>query len=124
MPEDSEHVMNEIIENMASKLYFHGHPINRLEAKQELHLKVVDNLQADLETAMWNLYKEYETEFKNQEIFAPAGDLVKNGTPALGTPATHEYELLHALIESPRLLSKFVTKRRFTYLALQPGQPQ
>jgi len=39
--EKDEHTINEIIENMASKLYFHGHAINRVEARDELKLKVV-----------------------------------------------------------------------------------
>src|SRR5207249_2408356 len=38
------HVIDEIVENMASKLYFHGHPINRKEAKDELKLKVTTGL--------------------------------------------------------------------------------
>jgi hypothetical protein len=37
--ERDEHVMDEIIENMASKLYFHGHAINRVEAREELQVE-------------------------------------------------------------------------------------
>lgn len=36
MSEKDGHVIDEIVENMASKLYFHGHPINRQEAKNDL----------------------------------------------------------------------------------------
>lgn len=32
--EVEKHVIEDIVENMASKLYFHGHPINRKEAKE------------------------------------------------------------------------------------------
>src|SRR5207245_1573237 len=38
--EVEKHVIEDIVENMASKLYFHGHPINRKEAKDDLKLKV------------------------------------------------------------------------------------
>jgi serine dehydrogenase proteinase len=72
-----EHVIKEIVETMASKLFFHGHPINRKEAKDDLKLKVKLDLQPELETAMWDLYKEYETEFKTTESFNPPGDLGK-----------------------------------------------
>jgi len=59
MDPSDEHTIAEIIENMASKLYFHGHPINRKEAKEELKLKVNMQLPAELETVMWDLYKDY-----------------------------------------------------------------
>ena len=69
--------VEEIIENMASKLYFHGHPINRQEARKELRLKVMEQPPLELEGLMWRLYKEYETEFENQTVFHPYGDLAK-----------------------------------------------
>jgi hypothetical protein len=37
--EQSRHEIDETIETLASKLYFHGHPINRQEARVELKLK-------------------------------------------------------------------------------------
>ncbi|MDR4495112.1 MAG: hypothetical protein R3B74_11950 [Nitrospirales bacterium] len=120
MKETDEHVIEEIIENMASKLYFHGHPINRKEAKEELKLKVTLDLPAGLETIIWDLYKNFEKEFDNLEPFNPAGDLAGINTGQ--GPCKKEYELLHAIIESKRLTSKLKTKRRFTLLPAQPGQ--
>jgi len=39
------------------------------------------------------------------------------------TPAQKEYELLHAVIESSPLLSKYTTRRRYTLIqGAQPGQ--
>ena len=75
MKEADEHLLDEIVENMASKLYFHGHPINRIEARDDLKLKVIADLSAELETAMWDLYKDYETEFENSNAFQPQGGL-------------------------------------------------
>ena len=49
MADLDEHALDEIIENLTSKLYFHGHPINRHEAKDELKLKV----NVDLPPHMW-----------------------------------------------------------------------
>src|SRR5262249_11929049 len=60
MADSEDHTIDEIIENMASKLYFHGHPINREEAKKDLRLKVNANLTPELETTMWDLYKDFE----------------------------------------------------------------
>jgi hypothetical protein len=65
MRKANEHAIDEIAENMASRLYFHGHPINRREAKEDLRLKVSTELTAELEAVMWDLYREYEEEFQN-----------------------------------------------------------
>ncbi len=126
MDDKDEHTIKEIIENMASKLYFHGHPINREEAKSDLGLKVNCELPPELEAAMWDLYKDYEKEFKNQEFFNPPGDLaalqVTGSTPPI--PPQKEYDLLHVMIESARLSSQLTSRRRYTSLpnAQQPGQ--
>jgi hypothetical protein len=114
-----DHAINEIVENMASKLYFHGHPINRLEAKTDLKLKVVDQLQPDLETCLWNLYVAYESEFENLSVFNPASDLAASGPMKQGD--SKEYELTHAMVESAALASRHTTRRRFTFLGLQTG---
>jgi hypothetical protein len=42
--EASKHELDEIIDTLASKLYFHGHPINRKEAREELKLKLLDKV--------------------------------------------------------------------------------
>lgn len=142
MSEENSHTIDEIVENMASKLYFHGHPINRKEAKDELHLKVVKP-EPNLEGAMWDLYREYEAEFKNTEIFSPASDLAalpaaapqiipqNQGVPGMPqqalvvsqTSPEMEYELLFATIESDRLSSMYTLKKRFQLLPIaQLGQ--
>lgn len=126
MGEESEHIINEMVENMASKLYFHGHPINRREAKDDLRLKVILDLEPALESAMWDLYRDYEQEFKNDIPFFPLGDLLSmKGQKQQQPPTKQEYELTHGIIESERLSSKHTTKRRFTlYEAVAQNQIQ
>ena len=147
MTDTESHKISEIVENLASKLYFHGHPINREEAKKDIGLKVKLDLPPDLEAGMWELYKEYEAEFDSLSVFNPAMDIAAlqaaqpqqpiqppQASPqavqvplAFPPPITKEYAIPHAIIESERLSSKFVTKRRYTVLPmppnLQPGQP-
>ncbi|OGO39436.1 MAG: hypothetical protein A2Z03_03920 [Chloroflexi bacterium RBG_16_56_8] len=77
MSDSEEHIIADIVENLASKLYFHGHPINRVEAKDELKLKVLDKLSPDLEHAIWDLYLLYEEEFQSTEIFNPTSEIAK-----------------------------------------------
>lgn len=145
MKEADEHVIDEIVENMASKLYFHEHPINRREAKDDLKLKVVCDLEPDLESTMWELYKDFEAEFRNTEPFNPLAEAIAQEVPSpfqqlqllqqlqqVGTmgPASTmkesqiEVELLHAMIESLRLSSRFITRRRYTYFQNMLGEKQ
>lgn len=136
-PERGEHEIEEIIENMASKLYFHGHPINRKEAKEELKLKVNMELPAELETAMWDLYKEFEEAFETDVMFRPGDELSLKAWPvgaaffippgAPGAPPTpfHPiipsetvHKLAHAFVESEAMSSRYMTERRYLLVGL------
>jgi hypothetical protein len=123
MDDSDSHIINEIIENLASKLYFHGHPINRREAKEELKLKVVTNLSQSLESAIWDLYLLYEDELQNRDAFNPAGDMarIKGAIPPTQPGGFGlEYHLLHAIVESRTLAARFSTHRRFCEVMAPP----
>jgi serine dehydrogenase proteinase len=125
----AEHEIDEIIETLASKLYFHGHPINRKEARDELKLKVSANVPPELEAAMWKLYLAYEAELQNTAIFDPMGAIyasVPNPTPTPHPNAPGQYlpsmipagtfvtiASKIAVVESSRLSSVFNVERRF-----------
>lgn len=64
---EDEHKISEIVDNLNSKLFFHGHPIHYKEA-QQLGLKV-RLASANEQKIMWNLYLEYEKEMKLDEEF-------------------------------------------------------
>lgn len=68
-PSMDEHRIKEIVANLTSRLYFHGHPINRHEAKQ-IGLRIKD-CTPELEGAIWALYEEYEKDMKLLEQFVP-----------------------------------------------------
>jgi hypothetical protein len=74
-----EHRMDQIVEALSSRLYYHGHPINRREAKEDLNLKVQDCSQ-EVEDTLWSLYMEYEKEMKLGDPYSPALELVASGT--------------------------------------------
>jgi hypothetical protein len=80
--ESEEHAIETLIDNLKSNLFFHGHPINREEAKRDLKLAISDPTEA-LERMMWDLYKEYETELRLMEPFNPLRefDLRNTGKP-------------------------------------------
>ena len=69
MTEKEEHTIEEIVDSLTAKLFFHGHPINRKEAKQ-LNLKIEDPPE-EVEILMWQLYEEYEKEMKIKIPFNP-----------------------------------------------------
>jgi hypothetical protein len=74
-----------IIDTLKSNLFYHGHPINRDEAKNELKLKIVQPTE-DVEKKMWELYCEYEDALKIREPLNHLHELEKRATAA-GTPA-------------------------------------
>jgi hypothetical protein len=129
----AEHELDEIIETLASKLYFHGHPINRKEAREELKLKVSANVPPELETAMWKLYLDYETELQNKTIFdpmsaifakAPAPVVVPNQVSVIPPGTYGEIKSKLAVVESVRLSSVFNIERRFVVANFgQQGEP-
>jgi hypothetical protein len=129
MKEDRDgHKIDEMIEMLASKLYFHGHPINRVEAKKELGLKVVDGISEELEKCMWDLYCDFEDELQNREVFDPMskiyqqGVLINNpqGPPSFiippGTVETFDNKL--AFVESRYLSSCCSIEQRFVVAGL------
>jgi hypothetical protein len=130
----AEHEIDEIIETLASKLYFHGHPINRKEGREELKMKVAEKVPPELETAMWKLYLDYEAELENKTVFDPlapiyaaapaptvAQDQMHSVVPP-GTAATLSSKL--ALVESTRLSSTCDVERRFVVAAVgSQGEP-
>jgi hypothetical protein len=130
----AEHELDEIIEPLASKLYFHGHPINRKEAREELKLKVSENVRPELETAMWKLYLDYEVELQNKSVFdplaqifstAPAPTVVAGQMSVVppGTAVTLSSKL--ATVESSRLSSIYDIERRFVVANFGPqGEPK
>ncbi len=82
-----EHEIEEIVDNLTSKLYYHGHPINRTEAKDQVKLPTIVFPSGKIEELMWKLYLEYEKEIKMEEPFNPATEFL-NAFPALAPGAS------------------------------------
>lgn len=124
MDGDADHIIDELVENMTSKLYFHGHPINRKEALRDLKLKVIDS-EGDLEDTIWSLYRSFEEDFKNAEPFFPSGELFSAfaGNIALNTMQSIDVNLLHAAIQSRSLKSEFRSTHKIT-MTITQGGPQ
>src|SRR5437867_3703193 len=61
--------INQIVDNLTSKLFFHGHPINRREAREQVGLETVKDATGEVESLMWELYLDYEVEMKMDDPF-------------------------------------------------------
>jgi len=71
-----DHKIDKIVDSLTSKLFFHGHPINRNEAKKDLDLKIEDPTEK-IEQLMWDLYLEYEKEMQLDVAFNPVDSFMK-----------------------------------------------
>jgi hypothetical protein len=86
--ESQEHEIELLIDNLKSNLFFHGHPINRKEAKLDLKLKVVEPTD-NVESLMWDLYLQYENELKLNEPFNVAREVeIQSPARAASAPLT------------------------------------
>lgn len=87
MDASQEHEIETLIDTLKSNLFYHGHPINRKEAKEDLDLNVVQE-SATVENLMWDLYLQYESDLKLLEPFNPLRELeLKASNQALPAPA-------------------------------------
>ena len=57
-PADQAHRVETIVDNLTSKLFFHGHPINRDEARDQIGLTTLEDPTDAVKRAMWRLYME------------------------------------------------------------------
>lgn len=82
------HAMSEIIDRLGSKLYFHGHPINRREAREDLGLTFVKDASPTEEVAMWALYEAYREDMKLDDEWQPIQEALAATPLALPAPPT------------------------------------
>lgn len=116
MAQDQEHTIDEIVETLTSKLFFHGHPINRKEAK-EINLKI-EEPEKNTEDMIWKLYKEYEKELELLEPFNPM-ELLNNS----GQSQLDNVELRGACVESENYCDTFKQKMRVSRPPIPPNAP-
>lgn len=72
-----QHQVDELLDHLTTKLHYHGHPINRVEAKA-LRLPVEEPNKTTA-AAMWELFQIYEQDFEADQMFDALGE-------ALATP--------------------------------------
>lgn len=113
MNNSQRHKIDEIVDNLTSKLFFHGHPINRDEAKNQIGIETIGTPSERLEKLMWDLFLQYEAQMKLSTPFDAALEFaalhdVSTMAAALpgniAAPITVKPEpLVHVLVESSTL---------------------
>ncbi|MFZ1124209.1 MAG: hypothetical protein WAN59_03595 [Candidatus Baltobacteraceae bacterium] len=88
--EAQEGTIEIIVDHLASKLYFHGHPISRAEAADELHLPMIVKSNRQTDDALWDLYLEYEKLFEMDRTYNPAIELSKLRVAAPGLQQNYQ----------------------------------
>jgi hypothetical protein len=74
-PKMDPHKIASLIEELTTKLYYHGHPIGRREAREDLNLPVLEP-SAEVEVAMWDLYLVYEKQLKLDVAFDAVAEAI------------------------------------------------
>src|SRR5258708_36300097 len=82
----ADHEVAEIVDKLTSRLYYHGHPISRTEAREELGLKFVKDATAAEADAMWALYKAYDEEMRLDEEVQFIQEAMAGAAPAVPAP--------------------------------------
>jgi len=120
MPSESqEHEIERLIDILKSNLFYHGHPINREEAKSELKLRVVVP-STEVESLMWELYLQYEDDLKLNEPFNPLRELeLRLPAPPSANPLTTKeiVQQMNALAGAGVGLGTGLTEEQFVKVA-------
>jgi hypothetical protein len=104
-PKADGHKIDEIVERLTSKSYYHGHPINRKEAKNELNLNI-EFPPENVEDLIWKLYLEYEKEMLLSTPFNYIQDFIA-AFPNI-TPDHQE------VLNLPKMKAVYVESENFT----------
>jgi hypothetical protein len=135
-PKD-EHKINDIVKNLTSKLYFHGHPINRKEAK-DIGIENIVIADPTLEKIIWDLYLDYEKEMDFNTPFNPAAELIAKNPPTYSHPTappvpgavppnpykSHKSQTKIIYLESENITDVTIMEYEITGVKLQNGQYQ
>lgn len=100
MSTDEDDLIKDIVNNLTEKLYAHNHMISRREAKNEIKL-AVEKPTAELESAMWALFEEYERDLRLPEPFIPSELLTESQSKV-------DFEVAGGIVESLAALDYFV----------------
>lgn len=105
--------IDKIVETLVEKLYFHGHHINRNEAKkiglEIIFPETIKNSKLVLSTLMWDLFLDYENDL---QMTNPYVDVL---------PVSGQVDLKIKCTESTKASSIYVIQQKWIDLNFPPG---
>jgi hypothetical protein len=136
--------IEEVVRKLTSELFFHGHPINRQEARQDVGLEFVEDASPEVAEAMWSLYEQYRSDYRYDEPLNPLQEAIAKNplpvppptfTPEVGYTPTHVQATVTldpfgwTIVESRKRCDVFEGRAELTILRdhlgnYQSGQPQ
>lgn len=83
----SPHDIEQIINKLTSQLYYHGHPINRQEAREDVGLSFVKDTTPEEEIALWQLFQAYCADMRLEELYDPTIEALQIHGQPITTPS-------------------------------------
>jgi hypothetical protein len=62
---------------LTSKLFYHGHSINRIEARDQVGIRSLEEPEPNIERLIWDLYLEYERDIQMDVPFNPLTEFIR-----------------------------------------------
>ena len=113
---EQAHKIKEIVDSLTSKLFYHGHPINRIEARDEIGIPTVVFPPSNVEKAMWDLFLEYESAMSLDSPFDPPMEFLSD-FPTIKTnetKVTGAKTMQSAFVESVHHTDNFVVQYKLS----------
>lgn len=104
----SEQQIVEVVERLTSQLYYHGHPINRREARDEIGLPFVVDASSEEESLLWAIYESFEEEMLLSKPFDAASETMKAAAPqgvaAVSAPIANPQNPMQMQFQQPTIV--------------------
>lgn len=102
-----------IVRRLTSELYNHGHPINRIEAREDLGIDFVVDATTDEEDAMWALYLAYDADMRMSEpLIFPQELAMRGALPPVPSPLQGEPPPTFVTLDLPEFRFAFIESSR------------
>ncbi len=102
-----EHEIAEVIKKLSAELYYHGHPINRREARDDLGLSFVQDATPAVAERMWELYEAFDAEMHLNEPFNALFDAIAIGAPPI-PPPQQQQQIAVSTVSLPTVKGAYV----------------
>ena len=126
------HEIGDLISSLTSQLFYHGHPISRREAREDVGLTFVHDPDPRIADLMWELFQHYSEEMQLGRTFQPIAEFEARGAmpslpgatnpPSVGTLRIEPVNTV--LVESEKFLDAYEMELELTAVKEWNGNVQ